>query len=394
MRNGFKAVGEVHLRGATIKGQLACVGGEFTATTGDALGCEAATIGADVFLSQEFKADGKVSFIRAKIGGSVYCQGGTFKSKRDALDLEGSRIEGTLYLTSVRAFEGNLDLQDAFATSIADDGSVWNQRSAKPQRQPKPKRDVCIQLDRFRYDGFANDFDDDIKTDMRWTSRLAWLDMQPKAWRDRDFRPQPFTQCAKALRGMGHVDAARNILCEREWRRLKRYDAGLFERFWGTLIGLVAGHGYKTGRALFALVPIWLIGVFVFSAAYVEGRMRPASDNVLANEPYLSHQVLPADYEPFEPMIYSADVLLPIVDFSQERLWLPRDGFEASVPMPPLSEIAPRQRWESIPVLGRWIGQQGWIPKLYYWFEIAAGWFLTTIAVAGFSGLLGHNRDN
>jgi hypothetical protein len=35
----------------------------------------------------------------------------------------------------------------------------------------------------------------------------------------------------------------------------------------------------------------------------------------------------------------------------------------------------------------------GWFPKIYYYFEIAIGWVLASIAVAGFSGHLGRKGE-
>ncbi|MBZ0325221.1 MAG: hypothetical protein K8F57_03405, partial [Alphaproteobacteria bacterium] len=67
----------------------------------------------------------------------------------------------------------------------------------------------------------------------------------------------------------------------------------------------------------------------------------------------------PSDYPVLDPMIYSLDVLLPIVDLHQESYWLP------SVNKP-------------YGALARW----------YMWLHIAVGWIFTTLAVAGFTGLV------
>jgi len=34
-----------------------------------------------------------------------------------------------------------------------------------------------------------------------------------------------------------------------------------------------------------------------------------------------------------------------------------------------------------------------WLQKAYYYFAIAMGWVLVSIAIAGFSGLLGHAKE-
>jgi len=56
-------------------------------------------------------------------------------------------------------------------------------------------------------------------------------------------------------------------------------------------------------------------------------------------------------------MIYSADTLLPIVDLELQNVWIPD---EAKAP---------------------------WVRR-YLWLQILAGWALSLLAVAGFSGLI------
>jgi hypothetical protein len=88
------------------------------------------------------------------------------------------------------------------------------------------------------------------------------------------------------------------------------------------------------------------------------------------------------------PLLCSADILLPIVDIGQKRRWLPRDAGEH----PPDAALAfPRLPQQVAPALHWLFG--GWLPKTYYYFEIAMGWALVSIVIAGFSGLLGHARE-
>jgi hypothetical protein len=63
---------------------------------------------------------------------------------------------------------------------------------------------------------------------------------------------------------------------------------------------------------------------------------------------------LPPDYPIFSAFWYSLDVFVPILDLHQEDYWLPDEGQYRS----------------------------------YMWLHIIAGWVLTTIAVAGFAGIL------
>jgi hypothetical protein len=66
-----------------------------------------------------------------------------------------------------------------------------------------------------------------------------------------------------------------------------------------------------------------------------------------------------ADYPCFQPLVYSADVVLPIVDLRQQEFWIP----DASKP------------W-------------GWAYLTYLWLSILAGWALATALVAGLTGIV------
>ena len=70
----------------------------------------------------------------------------------------------------------------------------------------------------------------------------------------------------------------------------------------------------------------------------------------------------------FIDLAYSIDTFLPIVDLHQEKHWEP---------------LGPRdETW--------WSSAWWWafLPQLYLWIHVAAGWILTTIAVAGFTGIV------
>jgi hypothetical protein len=74
---------------------------------------------------------------------------------------------------------------------------------------------------------------------------------------------------------------------------------------------------------------------------------------------YRDRKMLPADYPAFQPLLYSADVLLPIVNLQQKDYWAPNSA-------------GPRGHWA----------------RLYLPFHILAGWFFTTLFVVGVTGLI------
>jgi hypothetical protein len=77
----------------------------------------------------------------------------------------------------------------------------------------------------------------------------------------------------------------------------------------------------------------------------------------------------PADYPKFQAFVYSLDALLPIVDLRQKGYWLPNANKGDNV----------------IPGVGfRW----GGLLRVYFWVHIIFGWILTTLWVAGFTGII------
>jgi hypothetical protein len=98
---------------------------------------------------------------------------------------------------------------------------------------------------------------------------------------------------------------------------------------------LSVGYGYRTWLAGIWLAGLAVLGWWVFTRAY-------------------PHHMSPATPKPpaFHALVYTLDVLLPIVDLGQEKAWTPH----------------------------------GW--ALYWsWSLIAVGWVLTTAAVAGLTGI-------
>ena len=57
--------------------------------------------------------------------------------------------------------------------------------------------------------------------------------------------------------------------------------------------------------------------------------------------------------------MYSLDTFLPIVDFGQQQRWQPNTN-----------------------------GGLGWFALVAYWFEVASGWFISTLFVIGFTRLV------
>ena len=136
-----------------------------------------------------------------------------------------------------------------------------------------------------------------------------------------------------------------------------------------------AGHGYRPGWSLVWIAGIIFIGAIIFSSAQSADRMTPAKERFYLNQARIQEYeltgVLPAGYPKFSPILYSVDVFLPIVSFSQEDHWRP-----ANLPF-----------YERLRI--RWWNPRTWNKyRFYNRLHIILGWIFTSIAVLAFTGVI------
>ena len=293
------------------------------------------------------------------------------------------RVEGVFSLCAEARIDGVLDLNGAQIGQFNDDPDCW------------PQRHGDLVLDRCLYGAFAG-----TGTPVDAASRIRWLSLQDEGRWGAEFWPQPWEECARVLREMGHGAAARAILIvkEKRQRRARRRAFRWFNpvRWWLALWDFVVAITIRYGRqpmwAFAWLAGFLLIGWCWFHEAEARGALKPnlpqiqrapewvlcGIDGAATAEPAGASEVAAGlrqpgetqyacfqrqdegkSYPHFNSFIYSADTLIPVVGFEMQAYWLPdeRDDFGK---------------------LARW----------YLWLHIAMGWALTLLAVAGFSGLI------
>ena len=260
------------------------------------------------------------------------CTGATFNAVKDkdgrqtgyALSAEGLEAKGSFFLRAGASISGRISLSGARVGALVDEAGCW------------PEGLGQIDLDRFRYDAILGYGPVDAKT------RIAWL---AKLDHDGGFSPQPYEQLAKVLREMGHREDARAVLIETErlQRAARRLELQAQSRFFYNGLVVVKDiifrntirYGYRPFWALGWLGAIMVLGMFLFSSADGNGAFKPNDSRVwlskiweeaAAQETsqvsyFLSHGG--ESYPAFNAFIYSADVLLPIVDFDMQDAWIP-----------------------------------------------------------------------
>ena len=403
LRNDFSAEGDVRLVSASIGINLDCEGGKFHNPKGCALSANDLTTKGSVILSNGFSAEGEVELLRADIGRNLFCEGGKFHNPDGkALVVEAGNISGGLFWRDTIC-EGDVNLVYAKVDVLVDDSAAW--KSCK------------VALDAFTYSRFANPMDAQ--------SRIDWLARRPDKM---GFSPLPYEQAAKVLFDMGHDNDAREILLEKEHIRMRQEkasdgifspvphdaaanvlfamgrnrqardillereklltDRGGFPSIWkrGRKIWeVLAGYGYRPWQRTF-LISLLIIGIgsVLFSEGEHAGRIVPHQPAALVSMKY-QYGRIPAEmpdetvarkfsgYPEFNPILFSVDIFVPLLNLHQEPFWYPApDGG--------------RQHWWGSAEDGEfswWFLLEWW-----YWFQIMAGGALTSFFLLSIARLL------
>lgn len=360
---GFTAVGEVNLDSATIGGTLNCSHGRFLDANRFALNLNRARIAGSLFLDYDFRASGTVYLVRASIGGDLSIADCWLKGVNgEALACDRVQVAGMFSFRSVGTIAGDIRLYAMRAGLLSDDMASW--RVARGR----------YEIDGFTYDRLSGAAPSDAE------SRIEWLDGQRADHLEADFRPQPWDQAIAALRTMGHSNQARKLAIakHRRERKAKRYVGN--SRILDWLYGALLGYGYSASRLLYVVFIVWgACGLAYLAAANATalgastpliapvGR-DPLPACLAARAQTRSTAECPegtADYATFNPFVYSADVLLPVLDFGYTDAWQPVVRDEAG-------------RVQRLGLALRWI----------YWLEIAIGWLVGLQLVGLFGNLI------
>lgn len=343
---GFECTAGLALPAAEIGGVLSCIGGRFESKKGPAIDFSGVKVRDSLFLRDDFRAKGEVRLLEAEIGGILSCIKGRFENEGGrALYADGIKVAGGVFLRdgfeakgdislvsadmgkllSIRGgrFDGKLDVRHSHAKVFDDDEPSW----------PAVGK---LQIDGFCFERFSD------QAPLGFSVRKRWLERQDT----ESFTPQPYEQLAKVLKALGHRRDARLALMEKEREFRRKGRLGSLRWAWSHVLESSIGFGYAPWRAVHWLLAMWLLGAAVFWLA--EDNSVIAASGLAGPAP-----------QPFLPIVYSLDVLLPLVDLKQETFWLP------------------------VPT-----GVFGWLAEAYLWLHVAAGWFLTGMGLYGASGIL------
>ena len=421
LNNTFRAAGAVVLDGATIVGNLTCSGGHFDNLDKDALRAIGAKISGSVSLDSWFEAKGKVILDEATIGGNLKCSGYFDNAKKDALKAIGTKVAGDVLLSEeYRKFHvkgavrldgatigGNMQLGDSTLENTTGVALSMERADVKGGISlTKCAASGALNLSQLRIgsaltiSGMANP--GKINTlDLRFTivttldhaedswpkhdettgekhylylngltysavsatfqpnkeQCVRWLQLQPAT----DFSSQPYEQLAKTLKSMGDEPGMKRVLIAkqddlRERGRLKAPDSWL-----NWFLGITMKHGYEPNLILIGMLVFVSLGTWLFHlGCHHKAMSRLQSIN--------SSQ--PQDYPQFQAFVYSIDTFIPFIDLKQKNYWSPSAGKGGVAIVSPI------------------VLDWGTLIRIYLWIHTILGWIITTLWVAGFTGLV------
>jgi hypothetical protein len=297
-----KAAGEVNMRGVQVGERLMLTGAEFRNPFAVACRLTRAQVTADV-VCDRMTAEGQLRLAGATVGNMAFLSRVTITDTADvAVDARGMRTrELVLHFAAVK---GSVDLRQATVDVLRDDPEAWADQ---------------LYLTGLNYRA--------LDPTLPAGQRLHWLERDPEG-----YQSQPYEQLAAYYQASGQPVQARRVQYARE--RLRRRGKGPAFRVLSLIQDIAVGYGYRPLRALTWLGLLLVAGSVVFS---------------VAPPPPLQPGAAPH----FNGIIYTLDLMLPVVNLGQKYSFNPR-------------------------------GAEQWLS----YFLMAAGWTLATTVAAGAARVL------
>jgi hypothetical protein len=299
----MRARGEVAIRTSHIGRRVILTDAHLENPAGTALALSGTEIASDLFC-RDVTIVGEARLARAQVRGHLDLDHARLaNSAGTALDAFGLQA-GEISLLPAQPVCGTVNLSHVHVGVLRDDPSCWPDD---------------LNLDGLTYST--------LEPQLPARQRLSWL-----ARDEHGHKLQPYEQLAAHYNGLGQPAEARRVLYARE--RLQRRNRAPLARIWSYLQDVTVAYGYQPWRALLWLALLLTAGSILFS---------------LDPPPPLQADTAPH----FNAVIYTIDLLLPVVDLGQKYAFNPS-------------------------------GAEQW----FAYFLIGAGWILATTIAAGAARVL------
>jgi hypothetical protein len=319
---GLTCTGRFSFAGAHIASGLDLSGATIDAGTGElSLAGDGAVVDGTLALSQ-LRARGELSLRSIRVGRAVLMIGADLENQGDiacrfsgaevAGDVIGLRtsVVGGIRMTGGR-IAGRLNLEQV---RIANPGShaISARALAAGQLSLVPAEPIkgLVDFSHARIEVYRDDPDtwpDALSIDgmtyqaleprLPARDRLRWLARDPAGPQS-----QPYEHLAAHYVRIGQPEEARTVWYIRE--REQRREAAPLAKFWGVIQDIILGYGYRPWRALTWLALLLIVGSVTFD-------LQPPPAIQAGTAPH------------FNPVIYTLDLLLPLVDLGQKHAFNP-----------------------------------------------------------------------
>jgi hypothetical protein len=276
---GLVAHGQVRLNGATVGGQVNLDDADLRVPAGEtALHAETLSVGTDLRATR-LRARGRVNLSGARIPHQLNLAYARLSNPGGPALRASSCVIGELWLREATPIVGTVNLRRSQLDLLHIPPHVWP--------------------DRVRIDGLSYRT---LAPHLPAEQRLPLLERE-----EGGYLPYAYEQLAAAYRTAGDDAAARTV----QLAKLRRHRRALprYARFWGRLQDVAVGYGYRPMRAAGWLLLLLCTGATAFA---------------LHRPPALK----PAEAPGFNPVFYTLDLLLPLVDFGQETAFAPRGWYQ------------------------------------------------------------------
>jgi hypothetical protein len=257
--------------------------------------------------------------------------------------LEKTNIEGSLELRCDSTSQFAIVLRGTHTISYGDNKYSW-------------KNAGQIILDGFVYETFS------ANTIIDWEYRVKWIRKQ------KEFCIQPYQQLANVLRMQSDENSAKKVLIAMEKDFSKWGKTTFLQRSFHWLYSIF-DYGYSPWKALYYMFGFILFGTIFFGAGFRKGLMKPSKDSEITNKDLTDFLVTKKWENLVDYLIYSLDLLLPIINLKHSENWIP-------------DRLAGKTSFVNF--YFNW----GSILRIYYWLHIVAGWVIGTVFVIAISGIM------
>lgn len=410
--------GMVRLPSAELGNELRLSGTRIEVASGPALYANGATIARAVVLDGGFRTIGGIAFDHADIEGILSLEGSRIQSAAlgrngmlappthdevlaarydlTAISLADASLERMVMpATADDRPRGIVDLSRATVGSYEDFAAAWPPpvHESNARGRDGNGRDIDhLVLDGFVYNHL--EFPAGVPAEELARSRgrfgaasmrTRWLESQSSADLDLHFKPHAWLHLSRRLSAQGYNDDAREIAIKRRRRQRQSTSTSGSSKLQSWLLDVFALYGFNPWRTVTWIVSIILMfGAIWWVAAQACDRNDCKDEQVfvMALKGNFGQDDVKSErnYPSFSPLLFSADVFFPFVNFGYKEHWRPNTGFDplGTIPLP-ISDDA------LLP--GITVTAGGVLYGLYV-LEMLLGLILTSLAVTGFAGLL------